>query len=329
MPIEAARVYRKPAGFRAGPRLGLLALAFIAPRLHAAADLPGVREADATLAVGTVHYRDSGGKGPVVVFLHAGSGNSAVWEKQIAPLVAAGYRFVAYDRVARNAGQGVGQGVGQSVDQSGAELSQLMDSLGVRRFHLVGVAAGGGVALQYALNNGARVLTLTIANSIGNVQDPGYVALGQRLRPPAFNSLPLEFRELGPSYRAVDPDGVQRWLTLSQQGKPAESAPAGASGPPAGGPPPSGPPAGGAPTGGPAAGGGTPVTWAALEKLAIPTLLMTGDADLYTPPSVLRMFKQHMPAAELHIIPESGHASYWENPALFNSTLLGFLKRHR
>lgn len=319
MQTEAARVYRKPGRIRLWPLAALMVLVQVLGQAQAAQEAQGMREADASLPVGKVHFRDSGGKGPVVVFLHAGSGNSAVWEQQIAPLVAAGYRFVAYDRVA------------PGNDQGNDELSQLMDSLGVQRFHLVGVAAGGGAALQYALNNGARVLTLTVANSIGNVQDPAYAALGQRLRPVEFNALPLEFRELGPSYRAANPEGVQRWLALSQQGKRAETGavpaplpgvPPGAAGAPSAGP-------GGPPPGGPPAGGGTPVTWAALEKLGIPTLLMTGDADLYTPPSVLRMFKQHMPAAELVIIPESGHASYWENPTLFNSTLLDFLSRHR
>ena len=40
------------------------------------------------------------------------------------------------------------------------------------------------------------------------------------------------------------------------------------------------------------------VTWAKLETLKVPTLLMTGDADLYTPPSALRMFTARMPYAE-------------------------------
>jgi pimeloyl-ACP methyl ester carboxylesterase len=60
----------------------------------------------------------------------------------------------------------------------------------------------------------------------------------------------------------------------------------------------------------------------------MPTLLVTGDADLYTPPSVLRMFAQRMPHAEVAIIPETGHSSYWENPAVFNATLLAFLQKH-
>src|SRR5262249_40588896 len=52
------------------------------------ADIPGAR----------VWYRDSGGNGLAVVFLHAATGSSRVWEHQEAAFVAAGYRFIAYDR---------------------------------------------------------------------------------------------------------------------------------------------------------------------------------------------------------------------------------------
>ncbi|MFT3906348.1 MAG: alpha/beta hydrolase [Steroidobacteraceae bacterium] len=269
---------------------------------------------------GRLYYRDSGGTGTAVVFMHAGSGNSSVWEPQLAPFGAAGYRFIAFDRP----GSGRSTRGTQTGSDKRAELDQLMDKLGIQRFHLVGVAAGGGAALQYVIGHEERVRSLVIANSIGNVQDAAYNQMGQRLRPAAFNQLPLEVRELGPSYRAVNPQGVQRWLELSTLGKGTESpAPA----PPGTGPAANGPPAGGPPAGGPP-GGGTAVTWEALGKLGVPTLLTTGDADLYTPPSVLRLFKQHMPRAELVIIPESGHASYWENPDAFNSAVLKFIAQH-
>jgi pimeloyl-ACP methyl ester carboxylesterase len=270
---------------------------------------------------GRLFYRDSGGTGPVVVFLHPASGNSAVFEQQVEPLVRAGFRFIAYDRA----------GVGRSTRATGdgaprgdvaPELEQVMDALHVRRFHIVGAAAGGGIGLQYALYRPERVASITVANSIGNVQDAAYTEMSARIRPPAFNALPPEVRELGPSYRAANPEGVKRWLEAN--GERTETRPA----PPAGGSTgavvaPTGPPPGSAP------GGGSPVTFAALEKMTVPTLLMTGDADLWTPPSVLRLFKQHMPRAEMEVIADSGHAAHWENPAAFNRRVLAFLRKHR
>jgi pimeloyl-ACP methyl ester carboxylesterase len=123
------------------------------------------------------------------------------------------------------------------------------------------------------------------------------------MRPPEFERLPLELRELGPSYRATEPQGVQRWLELSTSGQQ-----------------PTGPASSTAVA--------VPVTFAALAALRMPTLLLTGDADLYTPPAVLRLFGEHMPNAELFIVPDSGHAANWENPEAFNRALLRFLRRH-
>ena len=68
-----------------------------------------------------------------------------------------------------------------------------------------------------------------------------------------------------------------------------------------------------------------PLTWARLETIKHPTLLLTGDSDLYTPPSLLRMQASHMPHAQVHVIAEAGHSPYWEQPAVFNELLLGFL----
>ena len=55
---------------------------------EAFADLPGVR----------LFYRDTGGNGAPVVFVHAATGNSRAWEYQLPAFTAAGYRVVAYDR---------------------------------------------------------------------------------------------------------------------------------------------------------------------------------------------------------------------------------------
>jgi pimeloyl-ACP methyl ester carboxylesterase len=242
---------------------------------------------------GPVFYRDTGGAGAPAVFLHAASGNSMLWEAQLSAFTVAGYRFIAIDHRATARGS-----------NSTALIAGLLDSLGIARCHLIGTAAGGGAALQFALAHPRKLLSLTVANSIGFVLDREYLDMSNRIRPaPCFNELPLEFRELGPSYRAADPAGVARWLALSARGQASTGART-------------------------TDGGNMEVTWEKLEKLKIPTLLVTGDADLYTPPTVLRMFAAHMPHAETAVIPETGHSSYWENPQVFNSTVLAFIRKH-
>ncbi|HEU4350907.1 MAG TPA: alpha/beta hydrolase [Burkholderiales bacterium] len=240
---------------------------------------------DAELPGASLRYQDSSGEGPPIVFLHAGSGSSRMWEHQVADFTGAGYRFVAYDRRAE----------GVAVD----DLEALAGHLGLDRFHLVGTAAGGIVAVDYALGFPQRLRSLVVANSIVGVQDEEYLELTRSLRPaPQFNAIPAEIRELGPSYRAANPRGTQRWKELARGG---HSTPQTTK---------------------------NRITYAALEKIATPTLLLTGDADLYAPPPVLRLFAARFPNCESVVIPECGHSAFWEQPEAFNRAVLDFLSKH-
>ena len=270
-------------------------------------DHPTIVDAVVDLSTGPVFYRDSGGNGVPVVFLHAASGNSMTWAHQIPAVVGAGYRFIAIDY----RGADRKSGARDWSDQ----IDALVTRLALERFHLVGTALGGGTAFQYVLAYPRKVRSLVVANSHGNVTDEDYVEMGKRIRPsPQFDALPVDFRELGPSYRAANPGGAARWLEISQGKSPIQSA---ASSPSAAEPDarftlkPE-----------------RAVTWAKLEALAVPTLLIAGDADLYMPPSVLRMFAAHMSNAESAVIPETGHSAYWENPQAFTRTVLAFIAKH-
>ena len=255
------------------------------------AELPGVR----------IWYRDTGGSGVPVVFIHAATGSSRVWEHQLPAFAAAGYRVVAYDR--RGFGRSVIDRAGVQPGTGADDLLALVDHLGIDRLHLIGTAAGGGIALDFALSFPQRLRSLVVANAVGGVQDADYLELAQRIRPaPQFDALPPDFRELGPSYRAADPGGTQRWLELEHTSRPQ-------------GPPP-------------AQTVRNRITFASLEAMKVPTLLLTGDADLYAPPAVLRLFAARIKSSESVVVPEAGHSTYWEQPEIFNRTVLEFIGRH-
>lgn len=255
------------------------------------AELPGVR----------IFYRDTGGGVPVV-FVHAATGNSQVWEYQLPAFTAAGYRVIAYDR--RGFGRSVIDPAGPQPGTAADDLLGLVNHLGIDRFHLVGTAAGGGVSLDFALSFPERVRSLVIANAGGNVQDADYLELGRRMRPaPQFDALPPDVRELGPSYRAANPTGTRRWLELHDLSWPGGSPPA-------------------------AQRTRNRITFALLEHVTIPTLLLTGDADLYAPPPVLHLFAARIAGAQSVIVPEAGHSTYWEQPDVFNGAVLEFLRKH-
>ena len=68
--------------------LGLMTAGAQAPPREAHADLPGVR----------LWYTDTGGRGVPVIFVHAATGSSRVWEYQLPAFTSGGYRVVTYDR---------------------------------------------------------------------------------------------------------------------------------------------------------------------------------------------------------------------------------------
>jgi len=261
------------------------------PQRRARADLPGVR----------LSYTDTGGRGVPVVFSHAATGSSRVWEYQVPAFASAGYRVITYDR--RGFGQSIPEPGGPQPGTGADDLLALIDHLGLDRLHLVGTAAGGIVALDFAVSFPQRLRSLVVANSIGGVQDEDYLEIGRRLRPPQFNALPPDVRELGPSYRAANPGGTARWLELEKQSRPEGTPP-------------------------PVQTFRNRLTFSLLETIAVPTLLMTGDADLYSPPAVLRLFTARIRNSASVIVPEAGHSIYWEQPDLFNQKVLEFLRRH-
>ena len=70
------------------------------------------------------------------------------------------------------------------------------------------------------------------------------------------------------------------------------------------------------------------VTWDHLAAWKLPVLVITGDADLYTPPSMMRLIHSRIPGAEKFLVPDCGHSAYWERPEIFNRVVLDFMDRH-
>jgi pimeloyl-ACP methyl ester carboxylesterase len=242
---------------------------------------------------------DTGGDGPAVVLLHAGTGSGAFWGYQQPVLAQAGYRAIGYSRRGHfrsESGDRAAPGIASD------DLLAVADHFGLSRFHLLGLAAGGIVATDFAISHGERLTSLTLASTIMGVTDRSYVDLCAIFRPPFFTKLPKDFQELGPSYRAGNPRGAAQWLSLEEQAIEGERL---------------------------VQNNANIITWAAVAGIRAPTLLLTGTADLYTPPSILRLQAQHLAHAETVVIDEAGHAPNWEQPDAFNAILLAFLGKHR
>jgi len=262
-----------------------------APAREEYAALPGVR----------LWFKDTGGSGVPVVFLHAGTGSSQVWEHQIPAFTAAGYRFIAYDR--RGWGRSVVDPAGPQPGTAADDLERLRDYLGVDRFHIVATAAGGSIAWDFALSYPQRVRSMVIANNVGRIEDQEFLDLVSTLRPEQFDELPPEFREVGPTYRAANPAGTRRWKELESKSRPE------------------GPPLPTQPL-------KNRLTFPLLEKVTVPVLLIAGGADLAAPPPLQRFYTDRVKQAESLVVPDAGHSTYWEQPEAFNRAVLEFIGKH-
>lgn len=243
---------------------------------------------------------DTGGTGDPVILLHPTTGTSEIWEKQVPALAQAGYRVITVDK----------PGWGKSMVRDGMQpislaedLDALADHLGLNKFHLVGVANGGYVAVDYASWRPERVRSLVISSSgLGLQDDPEGDAFRARAAIPGFEKLPAEVREMSPSYRGMNPEGVARWRAIEEHARQKDAAE---------------PPM------------RTPNTLEKVASLSTPLLIIAGDVDLTTPSAAVRLWATHLKEPyDWALIPEAGHAVAWEQPDAFNQAVLAFLRKH-
>ncbi len=255
---------------------------------EAMADIPGTR----------LWYWDTGGDGAPVVLMHPASGSALIWGYQQPVFAKAGYRVIAYSRRGyynSAAYDKANPGVGSE------DLHNLVASLGIAKFHIVASAAGGSVASDYAFSHQDRLLSLAISSNSFGVRDGEIGRAADAIRPKIFDQLPVEFRELGPSYRAANPEGTKRWVELEHKalvGTEYRQKLA------------------------------NDIKQSRLKELKLPVLVMAGAADVATPPSIARLIAAEMPNSELAIGPEAGHSVYWEQPEMFNRAVLDFMGKH-
>lgn len=65
-----------------------------------------------------------------------------------------------------------------------------------------------------------------------------------------------------------------------------------------------------------------------LPQITVPTLLIWGELDARSPPSIARRFEDAIPDSELVVIPGAGHESNLERPERFNDAVRVFCRAH-
>jgi pimeloyl-ACP methyl ester carboxylesterase len=141
--------------------------------------MPGMRHARAGTARTTdglrLHY-ESNGNGPPILFLHEASRSLRSFDLQVAALQNR-YQCIAYNARGYPPSDVPGSVEFYSQDIAAGDAGAMLDAIGLRDAHLVGVSMGSAAALQFALTSASRVRSMVLC-SIGAGSDlkPGEFA---------------------------------------------------------------------------------------------------------------------------------------------------------
>jgi len=99
-------------------------------------------------------YYEDHGSGKPVILIHGYPLSGASWEKQVAALLASGYRVITYDR--RGFGKSSQPTTGYDYDTFAEDLRTVVTKLELSDFALVGFSMGGGEVARYLGKYGSQ-----------------------------------------------------------------------------------------------------------------------------------------------------------------------------
>jgi len=255
-----------------------------------------------------INYRLEGDGPETIVLINGLADDLETWVLQMDDLLGAGYRVLRFDN----------RGVGQTSKPEGPYTSRmladdakaLVDELGLRGVHLLGVSMGGMIAQEYALNHGGDLRTLTLACTYAA---PGpfcsrMFAMWHDMAPvngvpfimrdvtlwaftvPFFEEREDEAKEFEAEMAAMDMS-VEAYLAQLHVIQ-------------------------------------THDTTGRLDQISTPTLVLAGEQDILIPVSLSKRLQEQIPGADWATT-KGGHACMWEHPGEFNRTYLEWIGARR
>jgi 3-oxoadipate enol-lactonase len=253
------------------------------------------------------------GEGPLLVFLHGIGGNKLNWHQQL-PDFAAEFTAVAWD--ARGYGESDDYDSDLDFSDFSRDLARVLDHFGAKKAHLCGLSMGGRVAQDFYALYPDRVASLVLCDTFAG-DDTSDTRSGRsqsieefvetRIRPFLEGADPAELaqqrggRLMAPS---ASEDARQRAIAAASQlhvDSYIKTVKASA----------------------------TFSRVDNLQNIDVPTLLVFGDVDPLTPPTVGEYMQERIKGSELVIIEDAGHMTNLEKPEVFNAAVLAFLRTHR
>ena len=244
---------------------------------------------------------------PVVCFTHSLSADGGMWNEQLVPLLAAGYRVLRLDMRGHGGSQPV-EG-DYTMDALAADVKAALDFLGIAKVHYIGLSIGGMIGQGFALAYPDRLKSLMLCDTHPSSPDDSAGLWDQRK---------AAVRKGGTVLLA---DGnMERWFTAEFKGanpqrwKEIHSTIGGTSSP------------------------GFLGCAAAIQNfdyldrlttIKTPTLVVCGDDDQATPPDRNRLIAAKIPGARYEDIAKARHLPNVERPEQFNPIMMQWLGLNR
>ena len=242
------------------------------------------------------------GEGPPLVLVHGAGVDGRMWRPQLTAL-ADEFTVVAWDEPGAGRSDDVPAGFGLA-DYAHC-LAAVVDALALGPAHVAGLSWGGTVVQELYRHHPECVATLTFADSYAGWKGSlpaeevqariegvrKMLAAAERYDPPGLfaGEPPSEFAALLEEMSlAARPASLAGQLSVMAEADERDLLP----------------------------------------RIAVPTLLIWGDADTRSPLSVARQFESAIPGAELVVIAGVGHVSNLERPGPFNDALRRFCRGH-
>ncbi len=264
-----------------------------------------------------MYYEEHGSGDPLLLVMGLAA-DSTAWMFQL-PDFARHYRTIVFDN--RGVGRSSKPAGPYTIHQMGDDAAGLLDALDVRRAHVVGVSMGGMIAQELALRHPARVRGLVLACTFpepdadserqrqfsvtqlgGRITASGEteidlstidpLAFFQHLLPRVFNQSFID-SEL-PKLLQVFGGALQWGFSMEAILGQVEAVMGHR-------------------------------TTDRLHRIASPTLVLTGDADLLVSPANSDILARNIPGAKLVKVPGGSHGFNFETPEIFNREVLDFL----
>jgi 3-oxoadipate enol-lactonase len=253
---------------------------------------------------GQTLYFTENGSGPALVLAHGFPLDSRMWDAQSAEL-SGHYRVICPDF------RGFGQSKSESpftIESLADDLYQLLTKIDARPAVLAGLSMGGYVALAYAKKYANDLRGLVLVDTRADADTPEGKAnrdkmvalvrqagskpiadamLPRLLAPDATRTRPQVAKELRSIMDSCPPRTIEHAL-LAMRDRPDQTA--------------------------------------LLASIAIPTLIIVGDADAITPPTVAQAMHKQIPGSQLAIIRGTGHMAPMEQPAQVNQAVRQFME---